>query len=321
MASISEDHDHLAALLPEARVGTIERIEPITIGQSGAGVYAVTASRGAFILRLQPNTDAATFANRLLILRRAAEGGVTPAVVHVDEASRAVVTVRVSGMPLPAALGDPGQRDRALASLIDGLRAAHDLDPTGIAESTPLAHARAAWHQQHVRPAFPSWAQSLPTTFDTIASALAGDSRRVVNHNDVNPMNVMWDGAKAWLVDWDVAGLGHPHYDLATLAMFLRLDDAATFGLCARHDGVPLDEPARALFRALRQLVALLCGLIFLGLSDDLATRPAPTLQDAPSLGECYAAMRAAELDLGSARGRTTFGLALLAEGLTRVAT
>jgi aminoglycoside phosphotransferase (APT) family kinase protein len=312
--------DRLAQLLPEARVGAIDRIETITIGQSGAGVYAVTASRGAFILRLQPGADAATFAKRLLILRRAAESGVTPAVVHVDEAARAVVTVRVVGMPLPAALGDPGQRDRALVSLVDGLRAAHALDPSGIDESTPLAHARAAWQQQQARPAFPAWAQSLPMTFDAIAAVLAGDSGRVVNHNDVNPMNVMWDGAKAWLVDWDVAGLGHPHYDLATLAMFLRLDDAAAFGLCARHDGAPLDEPARASFRALRQLVALLCGLVFLGLSDDLSARPAPTLQDAPSLGECYAAMRAGELDLASARGRTTFGLALLAEGFTRAA-
>ncbi len=318
MAFVREDQDRLAALLPEAQVGRIDRIEPITIGQSGAGVYAVTASRGAFILRLQPSADAATFANRLLILRRAAEGGVTPPVVYVDEAARAVVTVRVNGMPLPAALGDPGQRDRALASVVDGLRAVHALDPSGIAESTPLAHARAAWQQQHTRPAFPPWAQPLPTAFDAIASVLAGDSRRAFNHNDVNPMNVMWDGTKAWLVDWDVAGLGHPHYDLATLAMFLRLDDPAAFGLCARHDGAPLDEPARGVFRALRQTSALLCGLVFLGLSDDLSSRPAPTLQEAPSLGECYVAMRTGQLDLGGARGRTTFGLALLAEGLVR---
>src|SRR5215831_18309479 len=95
--------DRIVALLPEALLGTIDRIEPITVGLSGAAVYAVSASRGAFVLRVQPGADAATFAQRLLVLRRAAAIGVTPAVVHVDEPARATVTVRVQGPPLPAA--------------------------------------------------------------------------------------------------------------------------------------------------------------------------------------------------------------------------
>jgi aminoglycoside phosphotransferase (APT) family kinase protein len=318
MDGLRGEQGSLAALLPEAHLGKIDRIEPITVGLSGAGVYAVTASRGAFVLRIQPSADAATFAQRLLVLRRAAEIGVTPAVVHVDEPARATVTVRVQGPPLPAALSDPAQRERALASLVDRLHAVHALDPAGINESDPLGHVRTAWQQQHTRAGFPSWAQSLPATFEAIAAVLAGDTRRAVSHNDVNPMNVIWDGFRAWLLDWDVAGIGHPHYDLATLAMFLRLDDAVAFELAARHDGAPLDDRHRATFRALRQLVAVLCGLTFLSISEDLGARLAPTLQDAPSLGDCYGAMRTGTLDLGGAHGRTSFGLALLAEGLSR---
>jgi aminoglycoside phosphotransferase (APT) family kinase protein len=316
MGQSVEDRAHLRALLPEAQLGTIVCIEPITGGLSGASVYAITAARGAFVLRIQPAVDTATFAHRLLILRRAAEIGVTPAVVYVDEEARATVTVRVEGPPLPAALAQPVQRERALASLVEGLRAVHALDPSGVRVSDPLAYARTAWEKQRVRPGFPSWAQSLGTTFSEIATALATDTRSVVNHNDVNPMNVIWDGEKSWLLDWDVAGVGHPHYDLATLAMFLRLDEALAFDLCAQHDRALLDEAGRATFRRLRQLVALLCGLTFLGMSDDLGAPPAATLQEAPNLGECYRAMRAGELDLGSAHGCTTFGLALLAEGL-----
>jgi aminoglycoside phosphotransferase (APT) family kinase protein len=192
----------------------------------------------------------------------------------------------------------------------------HALDANGLRASDPLGYARTAWQRQRARPGFPAWALSLETTFDELATALLVDARRVVSHNDVNPMNVMWDGTKAWLLDWDVAGIGHPHYDLATLAMFLRLDEALAFELCARHDGAMLDERGRATFRALRQLAALLCGLTFLGLSDDLGVRSAATLLDAPPLGECYRALRAGELDLAGARGRTTLGLAFLAEGL-----
>jgi len=317
MQGLPGDHNRLVALLPEALLGTIHGIEPITVGLSGAAVYAVSASRGAFVLRVQPGADAATFAQRMLVLRRAAEIGVTPAVVHVDDPARATVTVRVQGPPLPAALADPAQRERALGSLVDRLRAVHALDPAGVNESDPLGYARAEWQKQHARAGFPSWAQSLPATFEAIASVLGGDARRAVNHNDVNPMNVIWDGTRAWLLDWDVAGIGHPHYDLATLAMFLRLDEAVAFELAARHDGAPLDDRQRATFRALRQLVAVLCGLTFLSMSDDLGARLAPTLQDAPSLGDCYTAMRAGQLDLRAAHGRTSFGLALLAAGLS----
>jgi hypothetical protein len=118
-------------------------------------------------------------------------------------------------------------------------------------------------------------------------------------------------------VDWEVAGLAHPYYDLATLAMFLRLGDDVADDLVARHDGAPPEDRSRASFRALRQLVATLCGLTFLGLVDDLNVRPAPAPTDAPSLEDCYRAMRAGELDLGTARGQASLGLALLALGVT----
>jgi aminoglycoside phosphotransferase (APT) family kinase protein len=227
-----------------------------------------------------------------------------------------VVTARVAGVPLPAALAAPDQRARALASVVDRLKAVHALDPSGLAVSDPLGHARESWQRNRARPGFPAWAEDLGGSFDGIAATLAQDSRQAFSHNDVNPMNVIWDGEKTWLLDWDVAGIGHPLYDLATVAMFLRLDDAAALELCSRHDGEPFDARGRATFRALRRLVAHLCGLTFLGMADDLRTVAAPTRGDAPSLADCYAAMRAGQLDLRDARGRATFGLALLAEGL-----
>jgi Ser/Thr protein kinase RdoA (MazF antagonist) len=311
------DRAALLSFLPEDRVGVVERIEPITLGASGAGVYAVTTSRGAFVLRVQERQiDEGSFAQQLRILGRAVDAGIAPAVLYVDEAARAVVSVRVPGVPIAAALADPAQRGPVLASVVDRLRTLHALDRSGVAERDPLVFTRAAWEAGKRRTGFPPWAASLEPTLDAIASTLKGDLRRVVSHNDVNPVNVLWDGTRAWIVDWEVAALGHPYFDLAALALFLRLGDDVALDLIARHDGAPVDERSHATFRALRQLTALLCGLTFLGLVDDLDVRPAPTLADAPSLGDCYAAMRAGELDLQSPRGRASIGLALLAMGI-----
>ncbi|MDD9950953.1 MAG: phosphotransferase [Zetaproteobacteria bacterium] len=44
---------------------------------------------------------------------------------------------------------------------------------------------------------------------------------RVYAHHDLNPGNVLWDGARAWIIDWELAGLGDASYDLATLELWL----------------------------------------------------------------------------------------------------
>ncbi len=307
------DRDSLRALLPEALVGTVETIEAIRAGLSGAGVYAVTASRGSFVLRVQARQlDAEYFAQQLRVLRRATAAGVAPSIVHVDEDARAVVSVRIAGAPLAAALADSTQRVAVLGSVVDALRTLHGLDPSEVAAREPMPFARAAWEACRHRPAFPGWAASVAPTLDELAAVLERDPRRVVSHNDVNPGNLLWDGARAWLVDWEVSGLGHPYYDLATLAVFLRLDDDAAFALAARHDGAPLDRASRKTFVALRRLVGLLSGFTFLGLAGDLTLHTAPALADAPTLVDCYQALRTG-LDVQSPKWQAMMGLALVA--------
>ncbi|HEX3771913.1 MAG TPA: phosphotransferase [Polyangiaceae bacterium] len=311
------DHASLLPLLPEDRVGAVEAIEPITVGLSGAGVYAVTTSRGAYVLRVGALAhDPEAFAHHLRVLRRAADAGVAPPVVHVDEGARALVSVRVRGMPLGAALANPEQRGRALSSAVDRLRALHGLDPSDVAPSDPTGYAIDRWRAYRERPGYAAWAEPVEPALERVRAILAADARRVVSHNDVNPVNLLWDGTSAWLIDWEVAGMNHPHFDLATLAMFLRLGDDVTESLLAQHDGRPPNDEARATFRALRGLAGVLCGLTFLGMVEDLAVRPAPARADAPTLLGCYEAMRAGKLDVQTPEGRATFGLALLSEGL-----
>jgi aminoglycoside phosphotransferase (APT) family kinase protein len=303
----------IAHLLPEEYVGSVAAVQPITMGLSGAGVYAVTSTRGELVLRVSPQNDGAShWTQQLRVLRRAAERGVAPAIVYVDEEARAIVSMRVMGVPLFAALADPGQRGAAIASVVAQLRALHAIDAAGVDERDPLAYARAEYARQRARPGLPSWAGGLDAIFDAIGGTLTRDSRRVVSHNDMNPGNVLWDGERAWLVDWEVAGLTHPFYDLAVLAMFLQLDEPAAYGLLAQQQQRPVDDGARATFAALRQLAALLCGLVFASLVPDLAVLPA----SAPTLAAFYAELRAGTIGLQDPRARGAFALALLRLGI-----
>jgi len=308
LSSLPPELAALAPLLPADAVGTVTAIQPLPKGPSGSSVYAVTSDRGELVLRVQPaHRDAGEWAQQLRLLRRAAAAGVAPALVHVDEEVRAVVVARVAGAPLPAALGDPAQRGAALAGVARQLSAVHAIDPDGIEVRDPLAFARAQFAGQRGRPGFPDLA--LTPVLEGIEAALATDGRRVVSHNDLNPGNVLWDGARAWLVDWEVAGLTHPFYDLATLAMFIQLDEPAALELLGSQEGRALAPEEVAVFTALRRLAALLCGLTFLAMMPDLALLPAAP----PTLAAFYADLRAGAASLADPRGQGAFGLALLA--------
>jgi aminoglycoside phosphotransferase (APT) family kinase protein len=241
-------------------------------------VWAVSSTRGELILRVQAAETGWT--QHLRVLRRAAEAGVAPEARARRRGSARRRLAAGGRSAAAAALMDPGQRGAAIASLVGQLRTLHALDPTGVDERDPVAYARAQLAAQRGRPGFPAWAADLEPVFAATEATLAGDPRRVVSHNDVNPGNVVWDGTRAWLVDWEVAGLNHPFYDLATLAMFIQLDDPVAHALLAQQEGHPIDAAAGATFAALRRLAALLCGLTFLGMVPDLSLvpEPAPTL-------------------------------------------
>ncbi len=304
----AEDRAAVARYLPEELAGQVEAVRFLSSGLSGAGVYRVTTAGGELVLRVQPEHGHGDWSQQLLVMQRAAERGVAPAILHVDRQARAVVSRLVAGAPLPAALADPAQRGPAIASLVGQLRALHALDPAGVSERDSIAWARELYQAQRARPGFPVWAARLDPAIEEAAAALARDRRRVVSHNDVNPGNVMWDGTRVWLVDWEVAGLAHPFYDLAALALFLQLDEVVAHALLAQQEERELDAGERATFAALRRLAALLCGLTLAGLVPDLAALP----ELAPTLGEFYGELRAGRIDITAPRGRGAFALALL---------
>jgi aminoglycoside phosphotransferase (APT) family kinase protein len=313
MSPLPTAYAALAPLLPEAKVGSVSAIQPISMGLSGSGVYAVSSTRGELVLRVQPERlDASMWTQQLEVLRRAAAHRVAPEIIHVDEAAHAIVSRRVAGVPLPAALADPTQRGPAITSIVEQLRTLHGLDGGGLALRDPLPFARDKLASQRVRPGFPAWVLGCEQVLAAAAEVLARDPRRVLSHNDLNPGNVLWDGTRAWLVDWEITGLSHPFYDLAVLAMFLQLDEVTAHGLLAMQEQRPIAEDERATFATLRRLAAILCGLVFLSLLPDLGVLPA----NAPTLAEFYAALRAGQVDLQLPSGQAAFALALLGVGV-----
>ena len=140
----------------------------------------------------------------------------------------------------------------------------------------------------------------------------------MLSHNDVNPGNLVYDGEKLLLVDWDAAGRNDPFYDLATIALFHRMDDETCRRLLSAHDGEAVAE-VPAFFAYMRRLIAVFCPVFGMGMQ--ISNGPVPawsgpmeTLESTLSLGDFYQKLRAGELRLDSPEGGRAFGLALIKE-------
>lgn len=284
------------------------KVTPLRGGASGAAVYRVEAATGTFVLKLH-HGPAEEWPGKLAIQRAAAAAGVAPTIVHVDEAQRAIVSELVVDHGFAPFYFDPSRRAVALEAIGALLRRVHALPPPAAAKvADPRKMLASMQADLAAAPAFVG---------EAIARALAGDvpadRAPALCHNDVNPSNLVFDGERLFLLDWDTAGVNDPLYDLATVAMFLRMDEATCLRLISAHDGTPATVvPPR--FIALRRIVAAMCGAIFVRMSG--AASGPETVETVLALGDFYARLRAGSVSPATPDGMRMFGLALLKESL-----
>lgn len=138
----------------------------------------------------------------------------------------------------------------------------------------------------------------------------------VLSHNDLNPGNLVVDGERLLLVDWEHAAPNDPFYDLATISVFLAMDGDACARLLAAYDAAPVSSlPAGFLYN--RQLVSVFSAATFLtlaGRSGHEGAAAPRTLDETPGLVEFFQRMRTGAASLATGEGQWDFGLALLRE-------
>jgi aminoglycoside phosphotransferase (APT) family kinase protein len=304
----------LLACLPEA-LRASATIAPIRAGLSGAGVYRVEAGGAAYALKVSnvrdDRGDPGAWPRRLAIQRAAGDAGVAPRVVHADAERRAVISELVADRGFGARANDPRSRAAAIAQLGALVRRIHALP---VAADAPAADPVALLRFVDGRLA----TMALPDRVRAqIARALAAPPPasglpRVLSHNDLNPSNLVDDGERFLVIDWDAAAVNDPIHDLATLALFLRMTDAEAAALLAAYAGDRIDALAAAL-PGYRRFVALLVGTMF-GFLAHTAGHPGDASAAPGDLAAAYQRMRAGTLAVGSPDGQWTFALALLAE-------
>lgn len=306
------------ACLPAELQQPTTTISRIGAGLSGAAVYRVDAEGASFVLTVAAEAEPTqVWQQKLALLQLVASAALAPRVVHVDEARRAVLSELIVDRSFVGLYHEPRSHAAALTELGSMLRRVHSLPlPVGVTGQEPRDVLSTSWAglSGFSVPGFVSEAvEGL-----LAEEAPASDRAPVLSHNDVNPTNLVYDGQRVLLLDWDSAGPNDPFYDLASISVFLRMDEPTCRALLLAYEGAPVSVlPAR--FRYNRRLMSLLCGSIFLHLaqrSGHPGATPDDSLGSTPDLAAFYQSLRAGALRLASAEGQWGFGLALIKGGL-----
>ncbi len=144
----------------------------------------------------------------------AAEVGVAPKLDRSTSESGVLVFDFVGAPGLaPAELGDR----RVLTRVARLVRRLHGT--AGFGGHFDLAAARRAYVAEAAATGveMPSWYGDLVSTVEAMEATLLADEPPVASHNDLVPANILDDGSRSWLIDFEYSALNVPSFDLGTL--------------------------------------------------------------------------------------------------------
>lgn len=288
-----EKHAGVAHALREAfGVTEFEDIRRMTKGLSSDLVFRVVVHGSPYLLRIMTRTDERMDPDRIFAcMSAAAQAGLTPCVRYSNAEDGVSITDFVEAVPFPAT--------QALIQLPGTLRKLHALPPFPKTFNYVTAHNGFIWRfrkanllpKEEIEEVFPRYEQ-------VCAVYPRLDSDLVSCHMDLKPENIVFDGQRIWLMNWQAAFVNDRYFDLAVAANFLVTNDADELSYLERYFGQPPDEYQRARFFLMRQVLHMLSATIFLLLSS--AGRPINLSEKLPSFRDFHRRIWAGEINLAN---------------------
>jgi thiamine kinase-like enzyme len=191
-------------------------IEPLSGGLTNQSFLA-TVNAELYVVRIASSQSGELGIRRndeLRVWKAAAAIGIAPGILYHDDAGRVLVTQFVDGRHWSdSEIQDPHN----LARLAQLLRAVHSLRVDGpLFDPVTLGcdferHCPCHALPEKIRNDWSARVQA-------VVGYLGARVERRLCHNDLVRSNLIDDGARLWLIDWEYAAVGDPYYDLATIA-------------------------------------------------------------------------------------------------------
>jgi hypothetical protein len=293
----------------------LDAVTRLAGGATAAAILRIDAGGRRYLLRIEGPASPLRNPHQYASLRIAAEAGIAPRLHYADEAARVAVIDFVEPRPLAAFPGGPPALAQALGELLRRL------------QSTPVFPVFVDYPDIVAR----LWAHVCRTglfaggVLDAANDHLAGlreayvwdGSRSVSSHNDSIPANILFDGDRLWLIDWESAYRNDPLVDVAIVSDNLARTPELEEILLRAWLGRALDEASHARLKLARAFTRLYYAGVFFSASAALPRAAPDTDVSAPTLAAFQAALRDGRLKSGTPATKHVLGRMFLASFLS----
>jgi len=132
------------------------------------------------------------------------------------------------------------------------------------------------------------------------------DSDMVASHNDLKPPNMLFDGERLWLIDWEAAFLNDRYNDLAVMANFVVTNGAVEEIYLRTYFGEAAGEYSLARFYLMRQIVHLFYAMVFILLGS--SGKPIDSNAPVPDFRDFHSRIWTGEVSLDTGETKVQFG-------------
>ncbi len=286
-----------------------EDIELLTKGQTSALVFRIVVRGSPYLLRIIMRPDDPTV--HFTCMRAAGEAGLAPRVRYTSVEDKIAITDFVEAVPF-----DPADARIRMPRLLKQLHAlppfperAPHLNTTctfllnpGVAKAGLIERfqAKKLVPEIDVEEARYRYAQVLAVC------SLDGPDM-VPSHNDLfKPDNILFDGDRVWLVDWEAAFLNDRYADLAVVANMIVTSADEECAYLTEYFGLPPDAYRQARFYLMQQIVHMFYGMVYLFLAS--MSGPVEFDDGPPGFGDFHRRFWSGECNLEDRENKITFG-------------
>ena len=272
-------------------------------------VFRIVVRGSPFLLKISTRTSEP--ARHYACMKAASEAGLAPRVRYSSIEDRISIEDFIRTEPLPDA--------EALVRIAAVLRQLHALHPFPgvphrinttcmflIHQGPPLDAFIEKFHAANVLAK-----AEREELFACLAQVTAAyphhDPEMVSSHNDLfKPDNILFDGQRLWLIDWEAAFLNDRYADLAVVANLAVTSDVEERVYLQEYFGRPPDPYQLARLFLMRQLAHIFyaMGFLFMGSSG----KPIDWSEPVPEYRDFHRRFRAGEVNLSDPQAKIAYG-------------
>jgi aminoglycoside phosphotransferase (APT) family kinase protein len=270
-------------------------------------VFRIIVRGSPYLLKISMRTNDP--ARHYSSMKAAAEAGVAPRVWYASVEDRVSIEDFVKTEPLPAS--------EARVRLPAVLRTLHRLPPFGttpfntsctflINKGPVLDGFLQKFQAANILPKAQS--EEFFARYAELAAVYPVDEAEMVSsHNDLfKPDNILFDGQRVWLIDWEAAFLNDRYADLAVVANQVVTNEEEEMAYLQEYFGAAPDRYQLARFHLMQQMAHLFYTLAFL--FQGFTGQPIDWSETVPEFRDYHRRMWAGEVDLTDKDVKIVYG-------------